>query len=348
MNIETLSLRRVAPEDWSALGRSFDDLTYEQTLTYAQAAARRIGADAEFISLHDAQGAPVAAACLRIKRVPVLNRGVAWIAAGPMMIPTDATPPTPERQHAIFAALCAYAQNAGHVLRLRLPAVTAHDPAALDQIAQAAGFSPTDRAAPYRTVIVDCDQDEEALMGNLHGKWRNHLRKSLKAGLTLDIVPIADAADRFQRLYHEVQTTKGFQVADIPPEFYYKLQGADFDHEVLFAQLDGADIAGMTIGRAGHSAVYLFGATSQAGRRPNAGHLMMWQAILHCREVGVKWFDLDGIDPELNPTVAEFKQRTGGTDLIAAGPYEYRPPGITSALIAAAETAHTHLKKARA
>ena len=27
---------------------------------------------------------PVAAACLRIKRIPVLNRGIAWIAAGPL------------------------------------------------------------------------------------------------------------------------------------------------------------------------------------------------------------------------------------------------------------------------
>lgn len=344
----SLSLRQVAPEDWPAFCNGFDDLTYEQTLTYAQAAAGRIGADVEFFGLHDAQGVPVAAACFRIKRVPLLNRGIVWIAAGPMTMPGTDAAPNPEMQRAVFAALRSYAQESGHILRLRLPAATAHDPNQLDAVAQEAGFQPTDRSAPYRTVIVDCEQDEDALMRGLHGKWRNHLRKSLKAGLDLDIVPISQAADRFQALYDKVRAAKGFEVADIPPEFYYALKGTDFLHEVLFAQKDGADIAAMTIGRAGRSAVYLFGATTKAGRRPNAGHFLMWESILYCRKMRVKWYDLDGIDPEVNPTVTEFKQRTGGTDLMAAGPYEFRPPTATSALISAAEAVHTRLKKTRA
>ena len=182
----------------------------------------------------------------------------------------------PELYRAVFAALRNYAQGAGHILRLRLPATIEHDPAMLGQIANEAGFSTTDRSAQYRTIVIDCDQDEENLMRALHGKWRNHLRKALKADLTLDIVPISDAVDRFQALYNEVQTTKGFQ-ADIPPEFYYALQGSDFSHDVLFAQQGGVDIAGMTIGRTGSNAVYLFGATSKAGRRPNAGHFLMWK-----------------------------------------------------------------------
>ncbi len=340
-----LSLRRVAPEDWTELCAAFDDLTYEQSLTYAQAAAGRVGADAEFISLHDAQNTPVAAACLRIKRLPLLNRGIAWIAAGPMMVPVDGVAPAPELQRAVFAALSSYAQDTGHILRLRLPAAAAHDPAKLDPVAQEAGFQPTERSAAHRTVIIDCAQDEDALMRGLHGKWRNSLRKSLKAGLMLDIAPIAEAFERFQTLYQEVQSVKGFQT-DISPEFYYALKGPDFPHEVLFAQQGGADIAAMTIGRTGRRAVYIFGATSQAGRRPNAGHFLMWQTILRCRELGLKWYDLNGVDPDSNPTVAQFKLRTGGSDLMAAGPYEFRPPGVTSALISAAETVHSQLKKA--
>ena len=341
-----LSLRRVAPEDWTELCTAFDDLTYEQSLAYAQAAAKRISAAAEFISVLDTQNTPVAAACLRIKRLPLLNRGIAWIAAGPMMVPIDGVAPAPELQRAVFTTLSNYAQETGHVLRLRLPATAAHDPAKLDDVAQKAGFQPTDRSAAHRTVIIDCAQDEDTLMRGLHGKWRNSLRKSLKAGLTLDIVPIAKAADRFQALYQEVQSIKGFQT-DIPPEFYYTLKGSDFPHEVLFAQKDGTDVAAMTIGRTGRRAVYIFGATSQAGRRPNAGHFLMWQTILRCRELGLKWYDLNGVDPNSNPTVAQFKLRTGGSDLMAAGPYEFRPPGVKSALISAAEAAYAQLKKVR-
>ncbi|WP_171189072.1 GNAT family N-acetyltransferase [Ruegeria sp. HKCCC2117] len=347
MSAHALSLHRVAPEDWPALSALFDDLTFEQTLTYAQAAARRIGAEAEFICLQDPQGTPVAAACLRIKRVPVLSSGIAWIAGGPMIQPVDHPYPPPDLQQAIFSALRDYAQKAGHIMRLRLPTAIAHDPAALDPIADAAGFQPTDRSPRQRTVIIDCAQDEDTLMQNLHGKWRNALRKALKSGLELDIAPISEAAERFQTLYQEVQSTKGFQT-DIPPEFYYTLTGQDFSHDVLFARQDGVDIAGMTIGQAGRRAVYIFGATTQAGRRPNAGHFLMWHSILRCRDQGLRWYDLNGLDPEINPTVAQFKLRTGGTDLIAAGPYEFRPGGLKPTLVSAAETAHGYLKKARA
>ncbi len=341
------TLQTVAAEDWPGISAGFRDLTYEQTLTYAQAAAKRIGAEAQFITLSDQTGKPVAAACLRLKRVPGLGRGIAWIAAGPLMHHREQPDTNPSRLDAVFATLRAYAQEVGCVLRLRLPALPLYDVSAADRSVAAAGFRPTDRSPPYRTVVVDPDQDEEILMGALHGKWRNHLRKSLKADLELDVVPISDAADRFQALYRNVQTAKGFEQPDIPPEFYYPLRGGDFIHEVLFARQDGADIAGMTVGRAGGSAVYLFGATTAVGRRCNAGHFLMWESILRCRELGVKWYDLDGIDPDINPTVAEFKLRTGGTDLQAAGPYEFRPAGLVSSLISTAETVHSHLRKAR-
>ena len=72
----------------------------------------------------------------------------------------------------------------------------------------------------------------------------------------------------------------------------------------------------------------------------NAGHFVMWQAILHGRAEGFTTLDLGGIDPEANPTVARFKQRTGGADVQAPGPWEYRPPGLRPALVGLAETLH--------
>lgn len=343
MTHPSLTARVVAPADWPGLSATFRDLTFEQSLTYARAAAERIGAQAQFIALFDPDEQPVAAACLRIKNVPGLGRGIAWVAAGPMMQQQDRPDPGPDEIRAILAALRAHAQETGHILRLRLPAVMQQEVTVIDQLATAEGFQPTDRSAPYRTVIVDCTQDEEALMRGLHGKWRNPLRNALKAGLELECLPIADCSERFHALYQEVQAAKGF-APDIPPEFYYGLEGPDFDHEVLIARKDGADIGAMTIGQAGRTSVYLFGATAEAGRRLNAGHYLMWQAILHSRKQGMKCFDLGGIDPETNPSVTRFKLRTGGAEIAAPGPYEFRPAGLSSALIGAAETLHARMK----
>lgn len=339
MIIEQLSAKVLTKEEWPALSTAFQDLTYEQSLTYARAAAKRIGATTEIVALYDPQETLVAAACLRIKRVPVLNRGVAWVAAGPLTLSKGLPAPDADTICSILSGLRNYAHSAGHILRLRFPV---HTSPSVDAVARA-GFTPTERAATYRTVLIDPDQEDDILMRTLHGKWRNPLRNALKAGLELETGPIIDLSERFSRLYEQVRSAKGFQ-PDIPPEFYYALSGPDFDHDVLIARKDGEDIGAMTIGVSGPNATYLFGATSEAGRRLNAGHYLMWQAILYCRKRGVKCFDLGGIDAEANPSVTRFKLRTGGTDVTAAGPYEARPNGLGAGLIGLAETLHKKLK----
>lgn len=334
-----LTLQTVAAEDWPRISADFRDLTYEQTLTYAQAAAGRIGAEAQFVTLSDQTGRPVAAACLRLKLVPGLGRGIVWIAAGPLVQPEI----PPQALEAVFAALRAYAEQGGHILRFRLSALSARNVPSVDQVAAVAGYVPTDRASPYRTVIVDCEQDEDTLMRALHGKWRNPLRNALKAGLEFETGRITNLSGRFSKLYEQVQAAKGFE-PDIPPDFYYALSGSDFEHDVLIARKDNVDIGAMTIGYTRHNATYLFGATSDAGRRLNAGHYMMWQAMLFCRDRGLKWFDLGGIDQDANPSVTRFKLRTGGVDTMAAGPFETRQSGLGTGLINLAETLHRKLK----
>lgn len=341
-----LCLRTVSAGDWPEISAVFDDLTYEQSLTYGLAAAKRIRAGAQFVAFCDPLGQTVSAACLRLKRVPGLRHGIVWIAAGPLMLHRDRPPPDAQTIAAVLGTLRSHMQDAGHVLRLRFPTSVRLDSDLLDRVARQEGFLTADRPARYRTVIADCGKDEAALMSALHGKWRNPLRNALKAGLELEHAPIADCAERFHALYREVRKRKGFSPT-IPPEFYYALDGPDFDHEVLFARKDGNDVGAMTIGHTGVNAVYLFGATSEAGRRLNAGHYLMWHAILRCRDLGLKSFDLGGIDPVTNPSVTRFKQRTGGIELSAPGPYEYRPRGAASVLIGVAERLHAHVQRLR-
>lgn len=338
-----LTIRTIDPSIWPALVATFDDASYEQSLTYGQAAAARIGAETRFVAVETPQGEPVAAACIRIKRVPGLGRGIAWIAAGPMTRRQGLSAPSPERLHYILAVLRDEVHTAGHILRLRLPAVAGYRPDEIAPLATAAGFTPTDRSSAYRTVVVDLEPDEDTLMRGLHGKWRNPLRNALKAGLTLDHGPINAFADRFHRLYENVQQAKCFD-PDIPPEFYYDLAGPDFSHDVLIARADGADVAGMTIGQTGANAVYLFGATDEPGRRLNAGYFLMWHTMLWSRDAGIRRLDLGGIDQEANPTVTRFKLRTGGRDVTAPGPWEARPPGLGGRVIDLAETIHGKLR----
>lgn len=340
---QTLRGKVVEPEVWREISSGFRDLTMEQTRTYGQAAAKRIGATALFVVVEDQAGSVVAAACVRVKLLPGLKRGIAWIAAGPLTLRRGCPPVSRVEFVGCIQAICEISELQGHVLRFRLPSTsnTALESisAELDRI----GFYPTDHAPPYRTVIVDLQQSEEALFSNLHGKWRNPLRNAFKADIDLEIVSMTDGVGRFQNLYEKVRETKGFR-PDIGPDFFRDLSGSDFKQDILFARKFGEDLGAMTIGHCGETATYLFGATVESGRKLNVGHLMMWNSILNCRQLGLKSFDLGGIDEIQNSSVARFKLRTGGKGVTAIGPFEFAPPGVLSKMILGAETVHKKLK----
>lgn len=338
---DSLTIRPVTAADWPGIVAQFRDLGFEQTTSYAGPAAARIGASVEYLVI-ETQGRTVAAAALRIKRIPGLGRGIAWCPGGPLT--RTNTGDAPVDPVAVLQCLRAYVvDDQKHVLRLRLPVLAEYSVEEAEGMAQAAGFAPTDRAAAYQTILVDLDRDEDALLASLHGKWRSPLRATLKAGITLEEGSYAAFYDRFRVLYDEVQEAKGFDPV-ISPDFYRTVEGSDFDHRILIATKDGQDLGAITVGLAGQGAVYLFGATAEAGRRLNAGYYLTWQGLIMAKSRGCAAYDLGGIDPDDNPTVTRFKRRTNG-DEARATPWEARPAGLSGAMITGLEALRSKLKR---
>lgn len=337
---DALSIRTVSAWEWPAIAERFADLGFEQTASYAEPAAARIGALTAYLVITDA-GKTVAAAALRIKRIPGLGRGIAWCPGGPLIHPDtgEAADPT-----AVLRCLRAHVVGTQkHVLRVRLPVLAGYSEDEVAEMAAAVGFSPTARAAAYRTVLVDLDRDEEALMASLHGKWRSPLRATLKAGMIVEEGSYDAFYDRFRALYNDVQRAKGFDPV-ISPDFYLGVTGPDFDHRILIATKDGQDLGAITVGLAGQGAVYLLGATADAGRDLNAGYYLTWQGFLMAKARGAVTYDLGGIDPEANPTVTRFKRRTKGSD-VRASAWETRPAGLSGHLIVGLESLRAALRK---
>lgn len=341
----TLALRPIAEEGWPDVAGGFADLTFEQSLTYARAAAARIGARAEYLLLEE-RGQPVAAAAVRIKTVPGLGRGIAWIAAGPLLHPCGGPAPDMARIAAVLAALRAeFCTRRGHVLRLRPAGIAAHDGQTFAAAATAGGFAPAPQARPYASIAIDLGQDRETLMAALNGKWRTDLRFALKSGLALKAGTPADLGDRFLALYEKVQGIKGFR-PDITPEFHFALSGPDFPREILVATREGVDLAGIVTGTAGQTTTYLFGATGAEGRRLKAGYFLTWEGIGRAQSRGLRWYDLGGVDPEANPDVARFKTRMNGMPILAE-PFEARPAGLVPELVSGLEMLRARLRQTR-
>lgn len=341
-----LSVRVVPDTDWPACAQQFRDLSFEQSLTYGRAATARIGGKMCCLAL-ERDGHLVAAAQVRIKTLPGLGRGIAWIASGPLLLPLDGPAPEPAVIAEVFAALRQQlALRQGHILRLRLPGIAFHDQDEIAAIAKTTGFAPTNRAPVYRSIAIDLRQDQTVLMANLNGKWRTDLRYALKSELTLETGTGPDMQARFLVLFRDIQAAKGF-APDITPEFHFALSGPDLSYDILIITKDGQDLAGIVIGTSGRCTVYLFGATAEVGRALRAGYLLTWEGIRMAQQRGLDWYDLGGVDFDENPDVARFKDRMNGQKIEAVGPYETHSGGLLAHLIKALEALRSMLRRRR-
>lgn len=338
-------MRSVALQDWPKVFWSFSDNGFEQSGTYAEAAARRIGGRASYVVVCHGQTL-LAAAALRKRLVPGLGRGIVWCPSGPLVAPHDGAPPSSSTLTSVLHALRnEFVVRQGHILRFRLSGTAFPAKNILEETASLAGFSLAPSLRHYSSSVINLCFDEETLIQNLHGKWRTDLRFALKSDIKLENGSGTAIETRFLKLFEMVQVAKGFR-PDVSPEFHFGLSGSDYAHEVLIATHKGRDIAGVVIGHAGACTTYLFGATTPEGRPLRAGYFLTWKALQLARSAGSKWYDLGGIDTEENPDVARFKRRMGGTSIYSV-PFEACSTDLAPRFIKALESVRKRWRASR-
>lgn len=332
----TLILQDISPSDWHPLSLGFRDLSFEQTRAYAEPAAQRVGGQARFVAVRRGRET-LAIAALRVRNLPGLRRGIIWLPAGPLVLRQNEPDPDPETLAAVLSALRHQLVDVeGNVLRLRFSALSLLSQEATANIASAAGFAPTTRAAPYKTFLLDTSVDEDEAMRRLNGKWRGHLRNAFKAGLAVEMTSDATLTERFERVMASVQEAKGFAPA-ITPDFHRKCQGEGYALETFIVSREGRDLsAGMLVVN-GANANYLFGATNAEGREHRSGYQLTWSIMGRCRALGLKWMDLGGVDSTATPELTVYKERTGALYVEGAGPYEANPGGLFTRALYLAE-----------
>jgi hypothetical protein len=347
-----ITTRRVTEAEWLQSSASFRDVTFEQSLGYGRPAAARIGGDLELIAVEQ-DGRTLALAGVRLRKVPGLRRGIAWIPSGPIHLPLNLPAPDMGTKVAILKALHHdLVVRQGHILRLRLAGIALGDDAEVIKIAAEAGFAVAPRAADYHSIAIDLTLDAQTLMEKLAGKWRTDLRFAQKSGLELDHAtgPDEGMAQRFMTMFNAVQQAKGFQ-SDITPQFHFDLARAgktpDYTLDILVARKDADDVAGIVLGTAGRCTTYLFGATADKGRPLRAGYFLQWEAIALARGKGSLWYDLGGVDAEANPDVARFKERMGGVTLNSKA-FEARPSGVFPLIVGVLENLRASFRQRRA
>ena len=338
-------IRNLDYKEWSGLTPEFLDHNYRQSWSFGNEAANRVRAKSEFVALSDSTGI-IGIANVRIKMLPFFNTGIAYITGGPLVRKKSDKKNINAFKKCLEALQAEYTQKRKLLLRIASPVGERNWITQQNNLFQNTKFKFTSISKPNRTIIVDIARTKDDIRQSLHQKWRNCLNRSEKNQLEVTRGTDSIFFQQLTYLYNDLRERKNFDV-DLEPDFYLKVQRNLPENEkfvVHIAKFNGKPVAAHLGSYLGDTAVYLLGAANHDGNKLNASYLLQWLVMLYAKERGCHWYDLGGIDPDNNPGVYRFKQRMGGIELTAPGPYEILPDGLKGQFIHYTEKLYRMIK----
>ncbi len=331
----------VGREEWERESVRFADMTYRQSWAFGHACAARVGAESRHVRF-ESHGRLIGLADVRVRRIPLVGGGLAYVTGGPLVDRSDLEGSAPERLAWCLRGLVErFGRKEGMTVRVAPSPRLERDGDAIRASFERAGFCHAESTKARRTILVDLAPDESVLRAGLAQKWRNCLNAAERENLQIEEARDGSLFDRFCVMFGDVTARKGFS-ADLDARFHERVQLASSEHErfaVTLVRSGHEDAAGHIGSELGHTSVYLLGASNDVGRRTKASYLLQWHVLVRAKRAGLGVYDLGGIDVESNPGVYRFKSGMGGVELDIAGPFERVSRGWRGSLVRAAERA---------
>ena len=175
-----------------------------------------------------------------------------------------------------------------------------------------AGFIPSlQTIQPPRTILVDIDGDESAILGRMKQKTRYNIGLAERKGV--QVHPWDDIAG-FAALTQETAERDAFGAHNQAYfQTAYHLFHPPGKCELLVAEVEGEAVAALMVFAQGGRAWYLYGASRSAHREKMPAYLLQWEAIRWARAQGCQVYDLWGIPDADEPHLeAQFMNRSDG------------------------------------
>jgi lipid II:glycine glycyltransferase (peptidoglycan interpeptide bridge formation enzyme) len=173
------------------------------------------------------------------------------------------------------------------------------------------------------SMVLDLSPDEDSLLSGCERNWRRNLKRSQEGNLTVRQW-LDPNADEVLAVYSSMQNLKGLEEQLSREEIVQILRNVKQQMVLYRCDDERGDVASL-LGCLviGDRACAVFSATSEEGRKLNASYAVFWALFQHCRRIGVKSFDLAGIDPIRNHGVYRFKRATGAQPIEYLGEWDW-------------------------
>jgi len=289
-----LTLAVLPPEAWDAAIGRFDDVCQEQLMVFA--AARWPGVVQEPVLFME--GGEVVGGCLiMVQPLPLKLGAIAVAKWAPMLARSNRPDALLVYSRMIDLLVAEYAGRRGMMLSV-LPRAALGPRNDQYEHLTGRGFKVGARLLFPDRYIVNLRLTDDEQRRSFHQKWRYHLGKAEKAGLSFERAEPSRRPE-FDALYHQMVDRKKFpdhSAYDTVPALM-NIADPGLRPELFFVRHNGEVVAGAIIFKAGDRAVYLYGATSARALELRAGYFLHWHVIRWLRDnTQARWYDLGGTD----------------------------------------------------
>ena len=294
---------------WDDSLNEFDDANIYQSWEYARVVQNE--KDIKHLAFFSGD-VLMGLAQVRIKRVPFLGWGIAYIFKGPVWLKKKQEP----NVEVLFNILKLLEHEfvIKNKLVVRVHPYLYSDYNYLNNTGIDFTYNLTSPKDPHKTVVLYLDIELEEIRKKLKQKWRNCLNQSERNGL--NVVSGTDKVlyDTFLKLYDKMIERKKFKEY-VNPRDVGKLIDVFGNNSKLMtfvAFKDQTPVSALVGAGLGNTGIYLLGASNKLGMKNKASYLLQWEMIKWLKRNGITRYDLGGIDSVKNPGVYKFK--TGITE----------------------------------
>ncbi len=201
------------------------------------------------------------------------------------------------------------------------------------------GLRPGPAVQPPSTLRLDLTGEPDTIQAQMKAKWRYNIRLAARKDVIVREVG-ATMLPTFERLTAQTATRQG--IAARAAGYHSAVHAALGDAGHLYAaEHEGRILAMIYVVHFGHTATYLYGASSEEERSRMPNHALQWAAMQAARAAGLREYDFWGVpdavgraaaagdDPDAVPAAEEglwgvwrFKRGFGGEVWRAVGAYD--------------------------
>ena len=319
---------------WHELLQDFNDANIYQTWNFALLVQNE--KIVKHIAIYSNQSL-IGLVKIRIRTVPILKRGIAYILNGPIWQKKNNVNSMQVLSDILIALREEFVEKQQLVLRIQ-PYIFSDLVSNLNFMKNL-GFNRLVKIRKYQTLVLYLDKELEEIRKSFRQKWRNCLNQSERNDLEICRGNDQQLYNVFLEIYNQMMTRKNFK-ENVDPYKMGELNEAlddEYKKNIFVAYKDKQPVAGIVGSAIGNTGIYLLGASNEIGMKTKASYLLQWEMIKWLKQRGCQRYDLGGINKEDNPGGFHFKSGITDHEVLGMGTFESYNSRISKQIVSLGE-----------